>query len=78
MNGVAGSVTTATVDFTPTPFTETGVTLNADGTVTVAAGTPAGTYTTTYTICDKVNTDNCDTATVTIRVTAPVIDMEAM
>ncbi len=53
-----------------------GVTMNPDGTITVAAptatnsGTTPDEYTLTYQICDKVNTvpSNCDTATVTINV----------
>jgi uncharacterized protein YjdB len=47
----------------------TGLTLNANGTITVAAGTPSGTYTLTYQICENGATPaNCDTATVTIVV----------
>ncbi|MFV8367921.1 gliding motility-associated C-terminal domain-containing protein, partial [Flavobacterium sp. XS1P27] len=48
--------------------------INTDGTVTVAPNTPAGTYTINYTICEVLNPTNCDTATVTIVVVAPVID----
>ncbi|MFV8331528.1 MBG domain-containing protein, partial [Flavobacterium sp. LB3P6] len=48
--------------------------INPDGTVTVAPNTPAGTYTINYTICEVLNPTNCDTATVTIVVAAPVID----
>jgi len=47
-----------------------GVKLNPDGTVTVDAGTPPGTYTLPYTICDKENPDNCDDAVIVIRVGA--------
>ncbi|ALN88584.1 fimbrial isopeptide formation D2 domain protein [Lysobacter capsici] len=46
----------------------------ATGNVTVPAGTPAGNYTITYQICEKLNPSNCDQATVTVPVTAPVID----
>jgi gliding motility-associated-like protein len=52
--------------------TNSGITLNGTN-VIVAAGTPAGTYTLTYSICDKLNPTNCDSATVTITVTAPAI-----
>ena len=45
-----------------------GVVINADGTVSVPAGTAAGTYTLTYTICEILNPTNCDTATVIIVV----------
>jgi uncharacterized repeat protein (TIGR01451 family) len=45
------------------------LTLNADGSVTVAPGTPAGTYYLTYRICEVLNPANCDEATVTVPVT---------
>ncbi len=44
------------------------LTLNPDGTVDVAPGTAAGTYTLTYQICDATDSTNCDTAVVTITV----------
>jgi len=51
-----------------------GVTLNpATGEVNVAPGTPAGTYELVYEICEIVNPDNCDQATVTVIVEAPEI-----
>jgi large repetitive protein len=57
----------------PTP-TAGAISMNADGTVTVAAGTTAGTYTYSYTICEKLNPTNCKTATTTIVVdAAPVV-----
>ncbi|OXA92650.1 gliding motility-associated C-terminal domain-containing protein [Flavobacterium hydatis] len=46
----------------------TGFTLNTDGTITVAPNTPAGNYTIIYSICEKLNPTNCDTATVTIAI----------
>ncbi|WMW77792.1 Ig-like domain-containing protein [Flavobacterium sp. 20NA77.7] len=52
----------------------TGLTLNPNGTITVAAGLPSGTYTVTYQICENgANPVNCDTATVTVIV-SNVID----
>ncbi len=62
------------VNFTPTPFTQAGVTLNVNGTVTVADNVPAGIYTTTYKICEKFNPANCETATVSITVGASATD----
>ncbi|TAF71289.1 MAG: hypothetical protein EAZ58_04455, partial [Flavobacterium sp.] len=53
--------------------TNSGITLSGTS-VLVAAGTPQGTYTLTYSICDILNPLNCDQATVTINVTAPVIN----
>ena len=43
------------------------------GQVSIPAGTPAGTYTIVYSLCEKLNPANCDPATVTITVTAPAI-----
>ena len=45
-----------------------GITTNNDGTLTVAPNTPAGTYTVSYTICEKANPTNCSTATATVKV----------
>ncbi len=64
--------TTSNVNLTGTTI-PTGLTLNNDGTITVAAGTPAGTYDVTYQICDKVNTANCATVTSKVTVSAPAI-----
>jgi large repetitive protein len=62
---------TATVT---TPASDPGVVLNpATGNVSVAPGTPAGTYTITYQICETLNPANCATGTVTVVVTAPAI-----
>ena len=62
LNGVV--VTTTNTDVTPT--TEGPLSIDANGIVTVAAGTPAGTYTITYTICETGAVPaNCDTATAT-------------
>jgi gliding motility-associated-like protein len=67
--------TLSNVILTSTPTDE--LTINPDGSVTVAAGTAEGTYTITYTICEIANVENCDTATVTVEVVegmANVID----
>ncbi|NHM08404.1 hypothetical protein G4D82_14360, partial [Flavobacterium sp. CYK-4] len=52
--------------------TNAGVTLSGTD-VLVAAGTPAGTYTLTYQICEILNPSNCDTAIVTVTVSAASI-----
>src|SRR5690606_32316497 len=44
------------------------------GQVSVPAGTPDGTYTIVYEICDVLNPGNCDTATVTVTVGDSNID----
>ena len=54
------------VILTSTPTNE--LTINEDGSVSVNSGTLAGTYTIDYTICEAANPDNCDSATVTVRV----------
>lgn len=53
---------------TNTLKTDPNITIDASGNVTVSSATPAGTYTYTYRICDKLNSENCDTATVSITV----------
>ncbi len=83
--GVVGSVLTSdtlggeTPDLTQVTLTvdasDPEVTLDpATGLITVAAGTPAGSYTVTYTICETLNPSNCATITETITVEAPVIE----
>ena len=48
-----------------------GFTLKPDGTISVANGTAAGTYTLYYTICNQTAGSPCDTAAVTITVFIP-------
>ena len=48
--------------------------INADGTLTIPAATPAATYTVTYEICEVATPTNCDTADVTVVVSAATID----
>jgi len=56
-----------------------GLTLNADGTVDVAADTPTGTLSFDYTICELdgngAPTTNCATATATVSVIGPISTM---
>ena len=52
----------------------TGFTLNADGTISIAATATAGTYTINYRVCDKVVASNCKDSSATVVVstgTAP-------
>ena len=65
--GTAEDGTTALgLDVTPAAG---GITLNpANGEITVAAGTTAGTYVYTYEICEILNPTNCNTAEVTVVV----------
>ncbi len=75
LNGVAvvAADVTVTPGAAPTPAAGS-ITMNPDGTITVAAGTTAGTYTYSYTICERLNPTNCDTATATVVVSAAPID----
>ena len=69
LNGNSTDATEVTV--TTTVADPSGaVTLNADGTISVAPGTPAGTYTVQYEVCEKLNPTNCKTAVATIKVEA--------
>ncbi|MCC7445334.1 MAG: hypothetical protein IT263_10955, partial [Saprospiraceae bacterium] len=61
------------VTLTPGTPSDPALSMNPDGTVDVAPGTPAGTYTYPYTICEIANPSNCDDATVTVVVGAPEI-----
>ena len=45
----------------------------ASGQVSVAAGTPAGTYTLVYEVCEILNPANCAQAAVTVNVTAATL-----
>ena len=71
LNGVP--VLASQVNTTFVSSTNTGITLSGTN-VLVAAGTPAGSYTLTYSICEIGNLTNCDTAIVTVTVAAPIID----
>ena len=71
LNGVAIIPSAITLTGLTVP---TGLTLNPNGTITIAPNTPAGTLILTYRICEVLNPTNCDTATVTITVAAAVID----
>ncbi|MGO4700629.1 beta strand repeat-containing protein [Dyella sp. 2RAB6] len=70
LNGTKVTPSTVTVSIT-TPPSNPNVKLDpATGNVSVAPGTPAGTYTITYQICEKLNPGNCSLATASITVAA--------
>jgi hypothetical protein len=63
-----------------TPITTGPILVDADGNVTIAANTPTGVYTVTYTICESdtttgvnVSPSNCTTATLTVNVVGQII-----
>ncbi|MEP1230167.1 MAG: SdrD B-like domain-containing protein [Litorimonas sp.] len=68
LNGVPATPQTVTVTVAPGASLPNGITLNPDGSVDVAPGTPAGTYTVEYQICEILNPTNCTTSTVTVVV----------
>ena len=80
--GVAGNVLAgATLDGVPaapgqllpptlTDPDGTGVTVDADGTLTVPPGTPSGSYTLLVSVCEALNPTNCHTAAVSLSVGA--------
>jgi len=57
-------ITLTLVTADPTGF----MTMNPNGSIDLKDGTPAGTYTLAYQICENANAQNCDTATVTVNV----------
>jgi len=59
------SINSVTLTWTNVP---TGIQTHTDGTISVPAGTPAGTYTVSYRICERLNGSNCSSATVTVVV----------
>jgi uncharacterized repeat protein (TIGR01451 family) len=70
------AATTATVDIALAPGATLPVGLAFDpatGDVSVLPGTPAGAYGFDYRICEKLNPDNCATATATLTVAPAVI-----
>lgn len=73
LNGLAPTPADTILTVT-TPASNPGVALDpATGNVSVAPGVPAGTYTITYQLCERLNPANCATAQVTIIVAAPAI-----
>jgi gliding motility-associated-like protein len=58
---------------TPNEFLQ----LNPDGSVDVLPNAPVGTLTLVYQICEADETSNCDTATVTVTIEAPVMTVTA-
>ena len=74
LNGVAASPSNATLSVASGSTVPAGLTFNtATGAVNVVAGTPAGTYSFNYTICETANPTNCQTATITVTVVAAAI-----
>ena len=58
---------------TLTPVTSGPLTVNADGIITMAPNSPPGTYTVTYTVCERLNPSNCSSSTVSVTIAATAI-----
>ena len=71
LNGQPINPGQVTVVFSPDGTIPAGITFNADGSIDVAPGTPAGTYVIPYEICDVIDPTNCTVSNVTIIVNAP-------
>tara|TARA_R110000787_G_scaffold280905_1_gene391911 strand:+ start:19942 stop:21672 length:1731 start_codon:yes stop_codon:yes gene_type:complete len=69
---VAGFANGAVIPSITDPDGLTGVSINADGTLTIPAGSTPGTYNVEYQICEVGNPTNCDTAIATIVIGASV------
>lgn len=68
LRGFAPTASSATISIT-NPAANPSVTIDpATGNVSVAAGVPPGIYKITYRICETANSNNCDTAVVTVPV----------
>ena len=69
MEGVIGNLSPERdVILTPGAQPHANITMNANGSITVKRGTPKGTYSYEYTICQKDLPTNCDSAKVTFEV----------
>jgi uncharacterized repeat protein (TIGR01451 family) len=74
INGVAASPSNAVLSVAAGSSVPAGLTFNTStGNVDVAPGTPAGTYSFNYTICEALNPTNCQTATISVTVVAAAI-----
>jgi uncharacterized repeat protein (TIGR01451 family) len=71
VNGVAATSVNATLALAPAAIVPAGLTFDtATGTVSVAAGTPAGNYSFDYQLCDIVSSASCDIGTINVEVLA--------
>ena len=75
LNGAPATVATVTITLAAGSTVPAGLTFDpATGNVSVNPGTPAGSYSFDYSICEKLNPTNCATATATVTVVpAPIV-----
>ena len=71
LNGATPTLSNVNLSLTgaPNPY----ISLNSNGSVSAAPGTPAGVYTIGYSICETINPTNCSSTTVTVTVNPPAI-----
>ncbi|MEZ5707764.1 MAG: putative Ig domain-containing protein [Blastomonas sp.] len=75
LNGSPADIADVTITVATGSSVPAGLTFDpATGSVSVDPGTPAGTYSFDYTICEDLNPTNCSTATATVTVEPAVID----
>ncbi len=65
------SLNPSDVNLTVLSSSNPNVTIDSSGNIILSQGIPNGIFTLTYKICEIVNPNNCDTATVTINVNLP-------
>ncbi|OAB30346.1 hypothetical protein FBFR_02165 [Flavobacterium fryxellicola] len=74
LNG--SQITSAMINISLVSGQNENIQLDTLGNITISSGITAGTYLLTYQICEKLNPENCDTATITITIkdsTKPII-----
>lgn len=75
LNGAPASPTNTTITLAPGSSVPPELTFDpATGVVGIAPGTPAGTYSFQYELCETANSENCRIATVNVTVEAPEIE----
>jgi gliding motility-associated-like protein len=74
VNGVQAVIGTSPGQVTLTSTPSGPLTMNPEGTITVASNTPAGSYPISYTICEVSNPINCSTVITNVTVIAAVTD----
>ena len=62
------SFTATDVNLTVLSSSNPNITIDQNGNIVVSLGVPNGSYTLSYQICEVINPDNCDTATVTVSI----------
>ncbi len=74
VNGIAATSANAILSVAPLSIVPAGLSFDpATGETSVAAGTPAGRYSFTYQLCERLSPSNCTTATITVDVEAAPI-----